>query len=160
MVGLDLSAEALKQLATQHPTLASALRCEDFHDFQPDHCFNYLIALQVFQHGNIADVASYFNKVAALLKPGGLFFLRVNSNTTPIYHAHTVVERNDQGGFTIQYLEGPKRDLFVHFYSRDELAMLTQAAFHVLSEPQEDVVQRAAPKTGVWAQWEIIGERL
>ncbi len=160
LVGLDLSAEALKQLAAQRPALASALRCENFHDFQPDQCFSYLIALQVFQHGNTTEVTSYFNKVATLLKPGGLFFLRVNSSATQIYHAHSVVERNDQGGFTIQYEEGPKRGMFVHFYSRAELMQLTQNAFRIIGELHQDVIQRTSPKTGVWAQWEMIGERL
>jgi len=35
-----------------------------------------LIRIQVFQHGADADVATYFEKVGALLRPGGLFFLR------------------------------------------------------------------------------------
>ncbi|CAN5478432.1 hypothetical protein BH10CHL1_BH10CHL1_07640 [soil metagenome] len=51
-------------------------------------------------------------------------------------------------------------DQIVHFYSRNELEMLTQSTFRMLGEPYEDVVQRSSPKTGVWAQWEMIGERL
>jgi SAM-dependent methyltransferase len=159
LYGLDVSPEALKHLTEQQSTLAPYLICEDFRHFPNAILFNYLIAIQVFQHGNTVDTATYFNKVAALLKPGGLFFLRVNSATTQIYHAHAIVERNQQGGFTIQYQEGPKRGLYVHFYARDELYWLTQETFRVISEPYEDVIQRAPPKTGAWSQWEMICER-
>jgi len=159
LYGLDLSPEALKHLTEQRSTLAPYLICEDFRHFQNAIPFSYLIAIQVFQHGNTADAATYFSKAAALLRPGGLFFLRVNSTTTRIYHAHTIVERNEQGGFTIQYQEGPKRGLHVHFYARDELYGLTQETFRVISEPHEDVIQRMPPKTGTWSQWEMVCER-
>lgn len=154
MYGLDVSGEALKRLSERRPDQASRLLCGDFRSFRSDVSFSYLIAIQVFQHAAEADVALYFDNVASLLRPGGLFFLRVNSATTEVYHRHTVVERNRFGGFTVRYEDGPKRGLLVHFSSYDELLERTAAGFDTVIAPREDVIRRAPPKTGSWAQWE------
>ena len=127
--GLDLSAESLHQLAGQRPERTSHLIQGDVRDFRFDTPFHYVIAIQVFQHGTAADVSTYFSQVRALLRPGGLFFLRVNAATTQIHHPHTVVERHGHGGFTIRYESGPKQGLPVHFYSADEITQLTQSGF-------------------------------
>jgi SAM-dependent methyltransferase len=161
LMGLDVSPEALKGLAARRPTLPpERLVCEDFRVFPAAaRRFEYVIALQVFQHGDDADVERYVDGVAAVLKPDGLFFLRVNSASTSVYHAHTVLERNALGGFTVRYEEGPKAGMPVHFYSRDELVERLTAAFAPVLEPREDVIAREAPKTGSWAQWETIWAR-
>jgi SAM-dependent methyltransferase len=161
LLGLDVSREALRQLAARRPASpAQRLACGDFRalrDAGPR--FDYLIAIQVFQHGDDADVTGYLDKVAALLRPGGLFFLRVNSASTEVYHAHTVLERNALGGFTVRYEAGPKSGLPIHFYSRRELVERLAPAFVPVMEPREDVTVRAAPQTGSWAQWEAIWKR-
>jgi len=161
LFGLDVSPEAIHQLVQRRPTLpAQRLLCDDFRKFQsPLPRFDYLIAIQVFQHGADADVATYFEKVGALLRPGGLFFLRVNSASTQIYHAHSVMARNAWGGFTIRYDDGPKSGLLVHFFSDVELRERLTPAFVPVTDVREDVTVRAAPKTGSWAQWEAIWKR-
>jgi len=161
LVGLDVSPEAIRRLVERRPSLvAGRLICDDFLGWAPSRpAFDYVIALQVFQHGHDADVAAYLAKVAALVRPGGLFFLRVNSATTQIYHAHTMVERNGLGGFTIRYDDGPKCGMLIHFFSDLELRERLMPLFHPALEPQEDVTVRAAPKTGSWAQWETIWTR-
>ncbi len=159
LYGLDLSPAALQTLAARRPAVAGRLICGDFRRFGSARPFSCLVAIQVFQHGTDADVAIYFGNVAALLAKGGLFFLRVNSVATQPFHRHTVIERNDRGGFTALYEEGPKRGLPMHFYSRDELHALTREAFRPVAEPREDVILRSPPKTGSRAQWEMIWER-
>ena len=156
-----ISPEAIARLAQRRPSLpAPHLICDGFRTFRsPVASFDYVIALQVFQHGDDADVAAYFARVAALLRPGGLFFLRVNAVSTQIYHAHTVVDRNAQGGVTIRYDDGPKTGLLIHFFSDAELRDRLEAAFVPVQHPREDVTVRAAPKTGAWAQWETICRR-
>ena len=140
--------------------MAARLICDDFVGFEPPRPhFDYVIALQVFQHGADADVAVYLAKVAALLRPGGLFFLRVNSSSTQIYHAHTVMERNALGGVTIRYDDGPKRGLLIHFFSYLEVRERLTPTFVPILPPREDVIVRRAPKTGSWAQWETIWTR-
>jgi SAM-dependent methyltransferase len=159
LCGLDVSREALAGLARRRPTVASRLVHADFRGFEPGRRFAYLIAIQVFQHGAAGDARTYFDTVATLLRPGGLFFLRVNSSSTQIRRAHTLVERSAPGGLTIRYDEGPKRGLLVHFYSRGELERLAARAFVPVGEPREDVIQRAPPETGSWSQWEMIWSR-
>jgi SAM-dependent methyltransferase len=160
LFGLDVSPEAIKRLVERRPALAAQrLLCEDFRKFQTVVRFDYLIAIQVFQHGDDADVAAYFAKVAALLAPGGLFFLRVNSASTHVYHAHTVVERNELGGFTIRYDDGPKSGLLIHFVSQSELLERLSPAFVPWMAPREEITVREAPKTGSWTQWESIWRR-
>ena len=156
LYGLDVSGEALKRLSERRPDLAARLVCDDVRSFSCERSFDYLVAIQVFQHGAEADAARYFERAAALLRSGGLFFLRVNSAATRVYHRHTVVERNESGGFTVRYEDGPKRGLLVHFYSQDELLERTEAQFATLIAPREDVIGRVPPETGSWAQWEAV----
>jgi len=161
LIGLDVSPEALRRLVQRRPTLSpQRLVCEDFRAFKTREApFDYLIAVQVFQHGDDADVTTYLEKAATLLRPDGLFFLRVNSIATDIYFAHTVVERNAWGGFTIRYEAGPKSGLLVHFYSQLELLERLHVSFIPLMPPREEVIIREAPQTGSWAQWEAIWKR-
>ena len=156
LMGLDVSAESLRQLAERRPACADQLICSDLRDYTPQHPLSYIVALQVFQHGTEADVNAYFAKAASLLRSDGLFFLRVNAASTQIYHAHRILECNLHGGLTICYEAGPKQDLPIHFYSQDELASLTATHFMPVTALQEDIIVRAAPKTGFWAQWEGI----
>jgi len=158
--GLDISREALDQLITRRRTLAPLLTCADFLALETASPLDYLVAIQVFQHGAQADAAAYFAKTAAVLKAGGLFFLRVNSASTEVYFRHTLVDRNGLGGMTIRYDEGPKRGLLVHFYSREELLELACGRFRLLVAPREEIIARDAPKTGSWSQWEMIGQKL
>jgi SAM-dependent methyltransferase len=156
VTGLDISREAIERLRERRPDARMSLLTGDFRTFRSASPFDYLIAIQVFQHGTEAEVALYFDRVVDVLRPGGLFFLRVNSARTDVYHRHTVIEANELGGFTVRYDEGPKQGLAVHFYSDDELRERTKASFELLATPRHDVVPRAFPKTGVWAQWEMI----
>lgn len=157
--GLDISEEAIRRLVIRRPGRRLPVTAGDFRRYADGAAFAYLVAIQVFQHGGDDDAERYFANVATALKPGGIFFLRVNSAATEVYHRHTVVERNELGGFTIRYEEGPKQGLLVHFYSRDELLSRTSAAFELVMDPREDIIRRAPPKSGTWAQWEAIWRR-
>jgi len=158
--GLDVSREALDQLIARRADLKPRLTCADVRDLEIGSPFDYLVAIQVFQHGVQADAESYFAKTAAMLKAGGLFFLRVNSASTEMYLRHTIIDRNDFGGLTIRYDEGPKSGLCVHFYSRPELLELARDRFQPLAGPREAVTARTPPKTGSWSQWEAVWQRL
>ena len=159
LYGLDVSTEALRQLAQREPALRARLIRADFRKFASRRRLSYVIAIQVFQHGVAADVARYFSAVRSLLAPCGLFFLRVNAASTHVHRPHTVMERNEFGGYTIRYESGPKRGLPIHFYARDELLRLTRDGFSVVTEPREDVMTRTPPETGEWVQWEAVWRR-
>jgi SAM-dependent methyltransferase len=158
LLGLDLSAEALRQLAARRPDQATRLHHGALIEFASPAPIAYVIAIQVLQHGRRAEAERAFARIAELLAPGGLFFLRVNSSSTEVYRRHAVVETHDDG-FTLEYQEGPKEGLAVHFYGRRELAALTAPGFRPLHGPREDVAHRAPPQLGSWAQWEAVYER-
>src|SRR5262249_55249466 len=135
--GLDVSTEALGQLTARRPDLGRHLHLGDVREFEPLAPLAYVIAIQVFQHGTRQDVMSYFARVAALLAPAGLFFLRSNSAATQVIRQHTVVEHAEDGSFSVRYREGPKAGVAIHFYTRAELEALTREQFETLVEPRE-----------------------
>jgi hypothetical protein len=71
----------------------------------------------------------------------------------------TILERTARGSATIRCDAGPKQGLAVHFYAADDLSRLTREAFDIVMPPRQDVVHRAPPQTGFWAQWEAIWRR-
>ena len=159
LIGLDVSKEAIAQLRMGHPHLAPDLVQADFCEFDSESLFDYIVAIQVFQHGTADAVRSMFARSAMLLKRGGLLFVRVNSASTDVYHSHRVVKRGDRGGFTVRYHEGPKRGLFIHFLSLGELREMLDPWFTALVPTREQVTLRQSPKRGSWAQWEGVWVR-
>jgi SAM-dependent methyltransferase len=159
LVGLDISEAALEQLARRVPQATGRLACADFRTYSAREPFDYVVAIQVLQHGDQSDVDTYFARVAAILRPGGLFFVRVNSTAAEIFFAHEPLDYNNHGGFSVRCLEGPKLGQPIHFYSRDELLALTAPAFGPVCEPLETHELRPPPRRGRWAQWEGVFER-
>ncbi|MXX70411.1 MAG: class I SAM-dependent methyltransferase [Gemmatimonadetes bacterium] len=159
LTGLDVSREAIAQLRADHPHLTPDLVRADFHDFQSELAFDYIVAIQVFQHGTAAAVRSMFARAAKLLRRGGLLFVRVNSASTDVYYSHRVVERGDRGGFTVRYDDGPKRGLAIRFLSLRELRETLDPWFTPLVPTTEQFASREAPKRGSWAQWEGVWVR-
>ncbi len=159
LIGLDVSKEAIAQLQASHPHLAPKLVRADFRDFDSELPFDYIVAIQVFQHGTAAAVRSMFARAAKLLKRGGLLFVRVNSASTDVYYSHRVFERGDRGGFTVRYDEGPKRGLAIRFLSLRELRETLDPWFTPLVPTREQVTSRKSPQRGSWAQWEGVWVR-
>ncbi len=157
--GIDVSQVAVRQLSEKRPDFADRLLCVDFTDFDSCKLFDYIISIQVFQHGTEERTKKYFEKVLEMLKPGGLLFLRVNSASTEIYFEHTVHQGNSTGGgggggLTIQYGAGSKKDLYIHFYSRQEIDKICED-FDLVVPLYESTTKRIPPETGSWSQWEL-----
>ena len=159
LIGLDISKEAIAQLRVGHPHLAPDLVQAGFHEFDSESLFDYIVAIQVFQHGTGDTVRRMFARSAKLLKRGGLLFVRVNSASTDVYHSHRVVERGDRDGFTVRYDDGPKCGLAIHFLSLLELQEILDPWFTALVPTREQVTLRQSPKRGSWAQWEGVWVR-
>ncbi len=160
LTAIDASAEAIARLSAREPSLSEGLLCTSLGDFEPGRAFDYVIAIQVFQHGTAAGVYGHFERASALLRPGGLLFLRVNSRSTDVWHRHDVVEEDALGGFTVRYGEGPKKGLCIHFFSREGLEeRLRRAGLAPVSGPREVTEPRAPPRSGSWSQWEVVAEK-
>ena len=109
MDGIDPSPAAIEQLAARCPSAAGRLWCAELEDFRPGARLDYLVAIQVFQHGGASAAARHFERASELVRPGGALFVRANSASTEVYFGHRVRERTAGGSFTARYDEGPKR---------------------------------------------------
>jgi hypothetical protein len=159
LIGLDVSKAALAQLAERLPERAAKLVLGDLSALPAEAAFSVVIGIQVFQHGREADAHAHVRGAAGRVFPGGLFCVRVNAVGTDVVRRHRVVERNDDGGFTAVYEEGPKAGLVVHFFAKAELARLLEGLEPVLPLRVQATTRRP-PASGRWLQWEGIWRRL
>jgi SAM-dependent methyltransferase len=155
LIGIDISSVAIRQLAQRLPERAGRLIHGDIAALPCGSKFGTVIGIQVFQHGPESDAYAHIRGALRLLLPGGLFCVRVNAAGTQVEYEHKVVETSDAGGFTIQYQEGPKKGLLVHFFARGELERLMRDLEPVVPLGL-DRTYRQAPRRGHWDQWEAI----
>ncbi|MFG3684808.1 methyltransferase [Micromonospora sp. NPDC047740] len=158
LLGLDISAEAVCQLADRRPDRAGRLRHGDLDSLPPGATWPLVIGIQVFQHGDRGQAHRQVRAAQRRVAAGGLICVRVNAVGTDVWPAHDVVERAPDGGFTVRYTAGPKRGLDIHFFSAAELDQLFAGWTPVLpARPQR--TERDTPGTGQWTQWEAIWRR-
>jgi hypothetical protein len=160
LVGLDISAIALEQLATRAPGRRHRLLHGDLSALPPAATYPLVIGIQVFQHGDRAAAHAGIRSAQERVIPAGLFCLRVNAVGTDIAHEHEVVERHADGGFTVRYLAGPKQGLPIHFFSAGELTSLFARDFRPLLPPRLHRTWRTPRGRGQWSQWEAIWRRV
>lgn len=158
LVGLDISGEAIAQLAKRLPERTDRLIHGDLRSLPPGRTYPIVIGIQVFQHGNRNDAHANLVHAKLLVQPSGLFCLRVNAVGTDLWPAHEIIEESADGGFTVRYLEGQKDGLPIHFFSRVELQDLFDGWEEVVSL-KLDKTARTAPAPGQWSQWEGIWRR-
>ena len=153
LVGLDVSEVGLKQIAAHEPSLEPKLVRANF--LEHGGRFGYVIAIQSFQHGTRSVSERYFHHAAAMLERGGLLFVRVNSTDTTIMFPHQILEESD-AGFTVLYLDGPKRGIHVRFYTKEGLLRVVREAGLSVVRGPVSVASREAERAGSWNQWEIV----
>lgn len=155
LTGVDLSATALEQLAERAPQYAGRLIHGDLSAVSGP--YDLVIGIQVFQHGDRATTHAALAAARGLLRPGGLFCLRVNAVGTDLWPAHEVTETGQDGGFTIRYLAGSKTGLAIHYFSEAELgALFSPPRFEPVLPLRIDRTWREPPAPGQWSQWEAI----
>lgn len=158
LVGLDISEVALEQLAARAPERAADLVQGDLAALPADAAFSAVVGIQVFQHGREREAHAHMAEALRRVLPGGLFCLRVNATGTDVAHRHQIVERNREGGFTVEYLSGPKEGLAIHFFAEAEVTRLL-SSFEALLPLRLHATERQPPETGRWLQWEGIWRR-
>jgi len=160
LIGLDVSAEALAQLAARFPERAPDLVHGDLSALPRPARFAIVVGIQVFQHGREVEAQAHLAEAARRVLPGGLFCVRVNAMGTDLRHSHRVIERNGEGGFTVEYLDGPKAGLAIHFFAEAELARAVGAErFEPVLPLRLDATAHEPPAQGRWLQWEAIWRR-
>lgn len=160
VLGLDVSPTALRQLAHRAPERRNRSALGDLDTLPDGATYPVVVGIQVFQHGDRATTHEHLRRAQRRVAPGGLFCLRVNAVGTDLEHAHTVVERDAGGGFTVRYSSGPKSGLSIRFFARAELAALFRPTFVEMVPLHAVATIRAPPATGRWLQWEAIWERV
>ena len=155
--GLDISGEALSEIRTRllRSNRNMHLIKQNFLNYYPNELYTYLIAIQVFQHGNMEMIRKYLEHSHAILTSNSPMFLRINSSSTKIIYKHEIVEQNDDGAYTIRYLEGPKNGLLISFLTEEELYRLCDELF-IIEHISEVTMKRKKPKIGTWSQFEVI----
>jgi cyclopropane fatty-acyl-phospholipid synthase-like methyltransferase len=135
IIGLDISQIALNEIVEKEPKLAEHLVHSDFLSYKSKHMFDYVIAIQVFQHGRWKEVVKLFKKVETHLNTGGLFCLRVRYVDMPLKNTHQIIEHTPYGGFTAHFTEGQKTNLDIHSFSVEEISFLTHEQFTPVISP-------------------------
>lgn len=158
LFGLDISATAIESLRGRMPERANQLIHGDISTLPDGMTFGAVIGIQVFQHGTEAETYAHLRSAIGVLRPGGLFCVRVNAVGTEIEYRHRVVETNAAGGFTIEYQDGPKQGLNVHFFARAEIESLTNDLKPIVALDVQRT-ERKPPAAGHWDQWEGIWQK-
>ncbi len=160
LVGLDISGTAIAQLGARIPDRRASLVHGDLSALPPGRTWAVLIAIQVLQHGDRAAAHAHVRAAQQRVQPGGLFCLRVNAVGTDVWPVHEVTESASDGGFTVRYLDGPKKGLQVHFYAGVELDELFADGYTPVLARRLHSTPRTPAQRGQWAQWEAIWQRL
>ena len=150
LVGLDVSRVGIEQIKNRFPEYKNRLVCQDFLDHNG--IYDYIVSIQSFQHGDKIITDQYFAKCCKLLKTGGVLHLRVNSSLTNILYRHEKIEKST-GAFTAVYLDGPKANMNIRFYSLKYLRrVLNKNGFKIINYRREIIPRRDNTS---WSQWEI-----
>ncbi|HZU12408.1 MAG TPA: class I SAM-dependent methyltransferase [Chloroflexota bacterium] len=158
VVGLDISPIALAQLAERVPERRDSLICGDLGALPRDACYDLVLGIQVFQHGDRATAHAHIRSAVDRVAPDGLFAIRVNAAQTDVWPAHTITERGADDGFSVRYREGAKSGLDIHFFARAELESLLAGLRPVLPLRLRST-RRQPPAPGQWSQWEGIWQK-
>jgi predicted TPR repeat methyltransferase len=150
--GIDISSLAIDQL--KYKKSDARVSIGDFLTHRSSDLYSYILSLQLFQHTDDGNIEDLFVKTKQLLSKAGLFALRVNSIHTQIIEKYKIIEKTEEGGFTIKYLSGTKKGQLIHFYSAEEIHILTENDYSVLLPLREEYIARSDGT--YWVQWETI----
>jgi SAM-dependent methyltransferase len=160
--GIDPSSAGISQLVHKYPHAATKVKIQSIEDITQLRRLDYIVAIQVFQHGNRQVAHEYFHHARRLLrkpelgKPRPRLFARVNSSSTKVAHSHVVDEHDADGSFTVRYVGDHKKDMQIHFYSQEELKKLAAENDFEFIVPPYEVLETRQDGGGTWSQWEMI----
>ncbi len=159
LAGLDISAEAIRQLRRRRPDRADKLIVGDLTALPASARHELVIGIQVFQHGTREQAHQHLLAAAERVAADGLLCVRVNATDTEIEYDHDRVEEAADGSYTVRYRAGPKAGLDIHFFTAAELGGLVEDRFTELIAPRLHTTRRTPPGRGHWSQWEAIWQR-
>lgn len=114
LIGLDISPVAIDQLADRLPARHDRLVVGDLSALPDGATYLLVVAIQVLHHGDRAQAQRLLTATCARVAPGGILAIGIETVGTDVYENHEVLERADDGSYTVRYLE-QGRGLTVHF---------------------------------------------
>lgn len=168
VTGVELTDTAIRQLKARlaKARLSATVVQGDFRRVRlPEHGFDCALAIQSFQLGNWSSVKRSFSGVARMLKPGGLFFLRVRSMRNIPARVKFEKEKHDLPkalrGVTYDRTYDTGESSPNHHYSRAELDYLARAnGFEIVEGPTEcRSKKKMALSACVTSQWNVLMKR-
>ncbi|MCF2530245.1 class I SAM-dependent methyltransferase [Yinghuangia soli] len=158
LVGLDIAAAGLASLSERAPDRADRLVLGDLSALPGDAVYPVVIGLNVFQHGTRAQASAHISAALERVEPGGLFCLQVNSDRARTNRPHELVERADDGSFTVRYELPGTPGLYSHFFAEPSLAALLAGSTPVVPL-HIDAIDPATGEPGPWHRWQGIYRR-
>jgi len=152
LLGVDVSAEAVRQLAQLRPGRVVHGTVESL---PAGRTWSLVVGIQVFQHGNRSVAHRHVVAAQRRVAPGGLMAVRVNAVGTEVWPAHEVTACDPDGSFSVRYTAGSKAGLDIHYFSAAALAELF-AGWPAVVPLRARQHRREAPAPGQWTQWEAI----
>lgn len=114
LIGLDVSAVAIRQLAERMPDRADRLITGDLSALPAGETYPLVVAIQVLHHGDREQSHRLLADTVARVGPGGMLAIGIETVGTDVAEHHEVLERADDGSYTIRYLES-SGELVTHF---------------------------------------------
>jgi SAM-dependent methyltransferase len=152
LLGLDISAEAVRQLSALRP---GRVVHGTVDSLPAGRTWPLVVGIQVFQHGNRSVAHRHVAAAQRRVAPGGLMAVRVNAVGTDVWPAHLVTAGDPDGSFSVRYTAGSKAGLDIHYFSAAALSELF-AGWPAVLPPRTRQNRRKPPDPGQWTQWEAI----
>ncbi len=114
LIGLDVSPVAIQQLTARMPERASRLVTGDLSALPAGETYPLVVAIQVLHHGDREQSHRLLADTVARVGPGGMLAIGIETVGTDVYERHEVLERAEDGSYTIRYLES-SGELVTHF---------------------------------------------
>ena len=114
LIGLDVSPVAIEQLAERMPDRRDKLVTGDLSALPAGATYPLVVAIQVLHHGDREQARQLLTDTVARVAPGGMLAVGIETVGTDVYEPHDVLERAEDGSYTVRY-HGGDGGMVTHF---------------------------------------------
>lgn len=114
LIGLDVSPVAIEQLAERMPDRRDKLVTGDLSALPAGATYPLVVAIQVLHHGDREQARQLLTDTVERVAPGGMLAIGIETVGTDVYEPHDVLERAEDGSYTVRY-HGGDGGMVTHF---------------------------------------------
>lgn len=114
LIGLDVSPVAIRQLGERMPERRDRLITGDLSALPPGRTYPVVVAIQVLHHGDRDQATELLRDTVARVAAGGMLAIGIETVGTDVFEPHDVLERADDGSYTVRY-HGGDGGMVTHF---------------------------------------------